>query len=381
MKTKYVVLAALAGLSLAALGACHDAIFATIEKEQKVATNTLSQTLSIYGIAATTTADQYYVAAGGVFQGNLSPAVQGTINWTPNSNDSSRPFNPSGMLCNALAFFGGNLYGGFFDSSGTPGFYNSTEPPTSWSPILPVHAGEQVTILQATPTLLFKASATPSGSSWTYELDYSSDGTTWAPCTNLTGQTSGIVGVGYDNADFIWAATTTAVYKSSAAFGTTFNPLLTAPGVGSDPIRGLFVDSTYGVVFVTTKTRGIFFTKDGGTTWSNVSDDSPSGGTGSAGFLAVGGPVDPAGSHTTYLAGSDLFGYYTLSVSGSGSLSRFGDTTITLYSSSVSQILVDNVGGQLNVFLGTHGNGLWRAAFNPSTGDVLTGTNEYWIHE
>jgi hypothetical protein len=34
-----------------------------------------------------------------------------------------------------------------------------------------------------------------------------------------------------------------------------------------------------------------------------------------------------------------------------------------------------------NVLMGTNYNGLWRAVFNLTNGQVLNGTNLYWIHE
>ena len=193
--------------------------------------------------------------------------------------------------------------------------------------------------------------------------------------------------MGYDaTKTSYWAATGSTIYSSTSL------PTFTAvpdPGVGSDLINGLFVDSTNGVVFIATKTRGVFFTKDGGATWTRILAETPQGSSNPASFLTVAGPVDVSAvpPNDKYHVGSDGtnslgFGYYTLSLSAS-TLTRFPDTTILLYSSSVSRILVDTTStpGFVNVLLGTNFNGLWRGVFDPTTGQILSGTNLYWIHE
>ena len=141
-----------------------------------------------------------------------------------------------------------------------------------------------------------------------------------------------------------------------------------------------------GVVIVLTKTSGVFYTTTSATVtpnsgWSHFSDQ-PQGSANPASFLCAAGPVNPLGTNDLYLIGSDGnnttgFGYYTLSVS-TGAYSRFSDTTILLYTSSVSHILVDS---QNNVLMGTNYNGLWRGVFDPGSGQILNGTNQYWIHE
>ena len=120
MKTTYHMRAAILGLAALTLAACHDAIFATIDTEKKSATNTLSETLNVVDIEATGTG-AFTVAAGGIFQGALSGA-NGTMSWNPNTNNTARPFNPAGLLCNVMTLFNNgtttNLYGGFTDQQG-----------------------------------------------------------------------------------------------------------------------------------------------------------------------------------------------------------------------------------------------------------------------
>jgi hypothetical protein len=126
-------------------------------------------------------------------------------------------------------------------------------------------------------------------------------------------------------------------------------------------------------VFIATKSDGILFTLDNGSTWHQIDPDQV--GSVVVSYLCVAGPVDSGSGKTTYLAGSDGYGYYTLSTSGNGSLTRFDDSTIGLFSHSVSRILVDGA----NVLMGTHANSLWRAVFDTTTGDLASG--ESWIHE
>jgi hypothetical protein len=59
-------------------------------------------------------------------------------------------------------------------------------------------------------------------------------------------------------------------------------------------------------------------------------------------------------------------------------MSRFGDSTILLYTSSVSRIAVDNLYPQENVLMGTNVNGLWRGTFD-GTGNLASGQS--WVHE
>jgi len=33
------------------------------------------------------------------------------------------------------------------------------------------------------------------------------------------------------------------------------------------------------------------------------------------------------------------------------------------------------------VLLGTNGQGVWRGVVSTVNGEILTGTNQYWIHE
>ncbi len=83
------------------------------------------------------------------------------------------------------------------------------------------------------------------------------------------------------------------------------------------------------------------------------------------------GPIDSAGPNDAYLVGSDGYGYFSLSFAAAKANSpttftQFSDSTIALYTASVSRIVDDN--GM--ILMGTNGAGLWRASFNPATGAI-----------
>ena len=90
--------------------------------------------------------------------------------------------------------------------------------------------------------------------------------------------------------------------------------------------------------------------------------------------------TDSTGLGIIFLVGADGAGFYTLNVTN-GNLERFSDVTVTgLYTGAVRRILVDPSPAQnYTVFMGTAGTGLWRANFDPATGEVSPSST--WIHE
>jgi hypothetical protein len=379
MKARYLTFLGLFSMAQFALISCSDAIFATIETERKTATNSLSLTLSIFDIAVPVPGT-YCVAAGGVFQGIYSLA--NGVAWTPNINDNSRPYNPSGAVCNAMSLFGGVLYGGFVTSSGSPSLYQSdgtysfgngrgTLITSTAAP------GEQVTLLRSagpvvTPYLFMGGTTGTTG--LTFELDYSSNGTVWT-ATNLTGLPYPISGVGWDGTNY-WAASQANVYTSLNP-ASNFVPPPINPVPSNDQVNGVFADSANGRVFLATKLNGIYWLQEPGTSWNHISPDQQ--GSVTVSYLCVTGPVGTDSSgNIIYLAGSDGYGYYTVAIPpvGPGGMSRFGDSTILLFTSSVSRIAWDSANS--NVLMGTNANGLWRGVFD-STGALASGQS--WTHE
>jgi hypothetical protein len=358
MKIRHVVSLVLAVFALAALAACSDAIYSKIETATQTPTNTLPHTISVFDIAVTAAAPAtYYVAAGTIFQWTLR--ADGTYSWQPNAADSSVSWKPAGLLCNAMTFYNGAyLVGGFIAQDGTPSLYKSSAPPYSFSTgttLATASAGEQVTMLAATGTNLFVGGATMSGSNYVYQLEYSATGA--PPWTVLLSSQSNpfivypFVGVAWDGTNY-WTASGPLLFQSPTV-PTSFTSN-TSQSWGT--INGVYA-TVSGAVFVATKSNGIFYSTNSGGTWSHINPDVV--GTATVSYLAVAGPFDTA--NTMYLVGSDGYGYYTLTIGGG--LSRFGDSTVGLYSGSVSRIALDTTNNV--VLMGTNSKGLWRTVYDP----------------
>jgi hypothetical protein len=376
MKSRHVRLLVLLSLSLAALAACSDAVYATVESEKKTATNTLSQTLSVFDIAVPV-AGTYYIAAGGIFQGTYSASTN-SVTWNPDvSKDNlnniwaNRPWNPAGLICNAMTQFGANLYGGFSNvHDGTSSFWKSDASysfgTSSAAQLSLATPGEQVTMLQSTSSYLFVCGTTTPGSSPVGQLDYSATpGSAWT--TALSGLPYAPVGVANIGLTY-WTASGSTLYVSTSL--PTFNPV-TAQSWGT--INGVFADSLNNRVFVVTKSNGIFYSTDGGVTWPAANHINPDVvGTVTVSYLTVAGPI----ASNIYLVGSDGYGYYTLTIGGG--ISRYGDSTTLLYYGSVSRIVLDPT--NYVVLMGTNSKGLWRTVYDPASGSVPA-SGQSWINE
>jgi hypothetical protein len=366
-----------ATLALAcALSACTPnggSIYATIETEQKVVDSTLPKTITVCDLVNNSTAPTYpyYVAAGAIYKGTR-PNADNKMGW-PSTGNSAKPVTPpvSDALCNTLVLFNSELWGGFFSTGSILGLYSSTTLAFSGPAVSDtVVKGKQVISLQATdngsPGQLFVCTGTVSGSKYVYQLSYF-DAVTWSPLlTDLPDPVNGVV---WDpvGAQYLMVSGS-KVYSGTNADPPVFTTT-TLPGVSldsSDELRGIFVDGAN--IFIPTRDNGVYLTTGGA--WSQIPADDVNGNT--VGYLAVAGPVDGAGNK--YLVGSDGYGYYTLDIS-TMKLTRFDDNTILLYSSAVRRILVDGT----TVLMGTAGNGLWSAIFNPATGDLKADTA--WVHE
>ena len=365
MKLRVLKLAALLALSVLALAACPDAILATIDTAQKTATNTLFQTIFIYDIAVPAPAS-YYVAAGRVFQGTLNGT---TVTWNPDQDSTAKPWNPPGLVCNAMTLFSGNLYGGFFASDGTPSLWQSSVGPNysfaSGTELTMQSTGEQVTGLSTDGANLFVSGAVMSGSNFVFQLEYSpTPGTegigTWQSV--MTGKPYPVLPVAFDGTNY-WTASGATLYESASGLGG-FSPVAGNWGT----INGVFADASN--VVVCTKTNGVFYYNG---TWHQVQPDHQ--GTVTVSYLCS----SPAIASGIYLIGSDGYGYYTLNTSN-GTLSRYGDSTTVLYTAAVSRIVLDNSSGNHIVLMGTYSKGLWRTVYDPLGGSVPA-SGQSWINE
>jgi hypothetical protein len=370
-----------ATLALAcALSACTPnggSIYATIETEQKVVDSTLPKTITVCDLVNNSTAPTYpyYVAAGAIYKGTR-PNADNKMGW-PSTGNSAKPVTPpvSDALCNTIVLFNGELWGGFFSTGSILGLYSSNLLSFAGRPAVSgIVKGKQVISLQATdngsPGQLFVCTGTVSGGKYVYQLSYF-DSVTWSPLlTDLPDPVNGVV----------WDPNPTGtpqylMVSGSKVYSDTNDPPVfaetTLPGVSldsSDELRAIFVDSANDRLFIPTRDNGVYVRKLG--IWSQAPADDVNGNT--VEYLAVAGPVNGAGNK--YLVGSDGYGYYTLDIS-TMKLTRFDDNTILLYSSAVRRILVDGT----TVLMGTAGNGLWSATFNPATGDLASDTA--WVHE
>ena len=409
------ILFAAAGTILLSCEANGGSIYATIETEQKATTNTLPTLMTVADIVVQPSGT-YYVAAGGIFRGVLD-TVKNTVAWTPNNPTGSTPaypFNPiyGGVtkvapydLCNSLAYFNTHFWGGFSTGSDDPATssnnvglvrFDATATAATGGTQVSTVSGGQVTMLRAEGSYLFMSTATSTSSllAPTYDLEYSSDGATWATVPGMTSLPYPVVGMAYDGTNYwavtrgidVWQVTNgvdtkttnyNVIYKGASP--GSLSVLATPPalthtaGQPNDGYNDIFVDPTTHTVFVPSIRDGVNVSTDAGATWTAVTTPAI-GGTTPVSFLTVSATLNP-GTNTIYLAGSDGYGYYTLSTgTNPATLTRQSSTTILLYGESVSKIIVDGS----NVLMGTNLNGVWRTQFG-TDGNLQSGAS--WTHE
>lgn len=367
------------------VGACTPdggSIYWTIEGEKRVSDDSLPNSLTVTDIVRAGSA--YYVSAGAIYMRTLSGE---TVTWKPSTSETDRPYNltdASGAyaLCNALAIYPGpagtdTLWAGFITVGGTLGLHESNPGPfdAAWAAGWTADPGpaltdEQVIGLRVANGHLFMVGARLSGSAYVYDLLWKdTSAAAWA--TLATGLSDPIVGVAWDGTNY-WMASGINVYSaadplSSGSFGSGTSTLGTTTIASDDEISDVFADATNDRVFVTTKKGGIYFSN--AAAWAQVA--APVINAVTVSLLTIVGPVDAG--NTRYLVGAEGYGYYTLDATTS-ELTRFADATIPLYTSSVGRILVEGT----TVFMGTHGNGLWRATFDGTGAPAAGGA---WAHE
>jgi hypothetical protein len=352
-------------LPFALLAACTPgggSIYYTLEHETKVVNSSLPDTLTVFDVTGAS-GGPYYAAAGKIY---VSTGVTASgVTWNV---DTYVTPPEAGALCNALVAYPPgtptSLFGGFATSSGNLGLYQSTggfpNAPTGWTSV-PALAGKQILRLTADAggTTLVAIAATPGAlSTFTYDVYASSDdGATFTDA--LAGQTNPINDVTYAGGGLTrWFATEgTTLYATAGAALSDAAPLaaVTMNGVtiaSGDVLHDVYWDGAK--LYVSSKLGHVFSSTDG-TNWSVLTADQVSGAYPS--FLAITGPIG-----TSILAGSDGYGYYTVS----SALTRMTDTTIALYYDSIRRFFLD---GTTRVFAGTAGGGLWRGEIS-TTGAI-----------
>jgi hypothetical protein len=334
----------------------------------------------------------YYVAAGAIYRGTVTTALAsgGSINWNATTNQTAATpvwpnasSTPAGSVSQTMTTFSGALWCGLYGSGVVYGLYSIA--PDGTSATFQGGGGllgtttdpKQITLVQAVNGKLFVVAAPVSTSSnYIYEVDYF-NGTTWSQL--LTGLTLPVMGIAFDGANY-WVVTQTAVYSGAATDPPTLGVNSAVTLAASDQFNGVFATGpAHSIVIIPTKLNGLWVSQ-GGAAFVNVTTPQISGVT--VGMLCAAGPIDPLGTtnaNTTYLVGSEGYGYYVLSVAGTPALTRFADNTIALYAYAVRRILVDSATD--TVLMGTASQGVWRASFDPtsSAGALVSGTA--WVHE
>jgi hypothetical protein len=344
-------------------------IYATIETETKTVDNSLPDTITVRGIVPVAPGGPYYAAAASLYKGTFSGS---TMTWSKVTKTT-----PPGSLVNAIATDGASgVWVGLITSGSVLGLYGSSAPDTVTftKQADPGATQQQVQALSAdgnTPANLFAVYDVLSGQDYEYELEYLSAGT-WT--IDLLGGLvpDPIVGVATKGVGSYFTASGASIYSATTVATGAFS-VSQSLGAG-DTAQGIFGDVANGRVFVATKTGGIWY-NDG--TWHQVK--APVINSVTVPFLSVAGPID-LGTNHKYLVGSDGYGYFTFDITApaASAFTQFADSTIALYSASISTILVDPT-TPTTVFMGTNNAGLWRASFDASTGALTAGTS--WTHE
>ena len=159
-------------------------IYFTLENEVKVSDASLPNDITVFDVAKTGT--DYYAAAGKIWKAPVAAAnfQVGDVVAPPHAGD----------LCTALAFFGGELYGGFVNPSGNVGLYATTAMAFTTTPVADLDiAGAQIVLLKVQndgADQLVVVTARPSGGGFEYSVFTTSDGITFIELPIMTSRTA-----------------------------------------------------------------------------------------------------------------------------------------------------------------------------------------------
>jgi len=380
----------IAALGAAAFASCTQngsLIYVNIQKVTKTNTSTtIPLTITVTGlvnVGIANSAAPYYVAAGKIYNG--SAPSNGSTNWSAISVPQTSGVD---MLCNALAWDGTNLWGGFFSSNGsTYGLYKMIPSVGTWSQVTDtLHPNMQITSLSYSNGYLFVVVSWMSNGNPAFQLDAYNG--TWTS-TSLVSYNKPITGVAFVGTTYYASCGNTLYSSTDFSFSTVvLSPSTPLPTDSNDIMRGVFVDSLYSggsplIIVpssnVTANSQGVgnlYYSTNGGVSWNNAS--TKAGTSYNVGFLSV--ATQPVDSHATYLVGSDYglgggFGFFSF-VPATGSLNRYQGISYSLYASAVNQVLVDTANNL--VAMGTINNGLWITIGVDPTGGFGSNT---WTQE
>ncbi|HET6485113.1 MAG TPA: hypothetical protein VFH83_01765, partial [Spirochaetia bacterium] len=283
-----LILVCLAAAAFVACSPNGGQIYSIIENEKQAVDSTLPspKTQTVANVVSTGSGGPYYVAMGAIFRGVAKS--DGTIDWTGGTGGSAVAVGApaAGASCNAMAYYGGHLWGGFVTAGTVLGLYESTtvsgaETFAGAQAVTdPSVQGLQIALIQVANGNLFVVTATVSGTDYVYNLVFY-NGTTWFPVTSLTGVSAPITGVGWDGTQY-WAVSSgtlqgtqtvaPVIYTGTAASPPAFTAY-GAPGsytiATTDIIHGLFASQTpLGIVILCTKNEGVYYLYGG--TWYHL---------------------------------------------------------------------------------------------------------------
>jgi hypothetical protein len=329
-------------------------IYFTLENEVKVDDATLPNEITVFDVANTGT--DYYAAAGRIWTAPVTAAnfQVADVVTPPHADD----------LCTALAFFSGELYGGFINGSGNRGLYATTALAFTTTPVADTDiAGAQIALLKEENSLLVAVAARPSGLAFEHFVYTSPDGAAYTelefnglPNPRASGEElkpiNDVIYAGAPFASPSWFATEgTNLYSGGGPLSRVATTGITA----GEELRGLFQLGSR--LFLSSKAGAVYYSDDG-VAWTRIEAPKISGAH--PPLTRFAGPVGAG----ILLLGSDGYGYYRIDstdlAAGTASITRFPTTTIDLYSASVTKFTLDTTPDPDVMFAATAMGGLWR---------------------
>ncbi|GEM_PF-6301536 len=344
-------------IMLAGCNVGNNAIFYTLEHEEKIIDNTLPNNIDVLGIVRD--GDYYYAAAGGIYRASVS----GRSNSGWKLIDSVDTNSTSLGLCNSLVPFGGKYYAAFFkdETNGniSYGLYSTTS--LSSSVVWDGPLGTDSDIKSKQITGLFDVNgnlivAIYNSTNKGYDLYYSGDGTSFSKVT-LGGITGSLVQNVSDISYFggkYWVLSGSKILNgtsisSLSEIATSSYPSDVTP---SAQYEGILASTAFSSnLLYLSDNMGEIFTSSDGVSWTRFSD-SP---------IEVSSNSVPFGrfiqaSNDLLLVATEGYGFYK--ITQTNSITRFSDNTkANLYNGVILGFYVDTTDS--NIFIYTAGSGLW----------------------
>ena len=372
----------LAVISIAAIlcscSANGSLIYYTLQNEKKTQDSSMPNDVTIFDVVKypATAGGNYYAAAGAVWKSPVS-----SIAW-----DIANPIAPPrpGAMCNALVLFSNSLCGGFFlpgdsaNGSSNLGLFQSKGDPATFAG-QQAKLSQQVTLLTVVTVgttehlLVATAEQANPGENYYYCLYDTTDLSTFTPIIQ-NGTAPGpartpITGIAHTSSggEKYWATTAETSTLQSTLFVWDINAStlsVSPPSFSSESLRHIYSDDQAQNLFISTGQGRVYYSSNAGTTWTGSTQQIVS--TNVVKLDGISGS-----SASAMLVGSELYGYYIMTLGGTPApvLNRASPSTISLYGAVVRKLVIDGP----RVFACTSGNGLWRGeTFHPADGSVDT---------